>query len=167
METIEINYSIPGVLLFFFLTLFVIGGFTPLLIHSIRINNQPGICFIIGWLLLYFYPATTAIKSFAAMLSGKPAIELTCTHYIDNITGITVLWPEIKNISTYRNSNLIVTVVNNAIVYDQVSNPFQKLFIWSSSWLLEPFSTNLSLVKGRNKDLVSLIKEYHQTAVKS
>jgi hypothetical protein len=159
----QISYSPISVSIHFVLTAAILILFSFGLSHSIQHHKTIGIYFCIAWLLVFFYPATIYIKTFIAFVLKKPAIVLTKDFYRDNVQNIIIPWGEIKDIriTTLKVSFLTIAVKNNSVIYKQVQNPIKKFFMWSNTFSGKPLMTNLSLLKGKNKDILNIVKEFN------
>ena len=164
MDDSQISYSPSSVTFHFLLTTAIYVAFSFLLIQSVQNQKPLAIYFCIGSMLLLIYPAARFIKCFIAYKSSQPAVILTKDLYIDKTQNIEVAWQDIKDIrmTTFRTSFLAIAVNDNAIIYRQAKNPVHRFFMWTNTLSGEPLMINFSLLKGKNNDILLLIKDYYQ-----
>jgi len=176
MNDLRIEYSPFGVILI--PTILILGGLVgPIVldimsIDAINRGKTAAIYFFIGatFIALILLPFIyLSIKCFINYLKNQPAILLTKDYYVDNIENVKLSWTDIKNIwtITFRSSFLKVTVVDNAIVYRQATNPIWKFVFWNNAWNGGILSINLTFLKGKNQDVVNTIKDYQQKIIKA
>jgi len=176
MDSIKIQYSSFGVTAF--PIILILGGIVgPIVldvmsIDAIHRGKTGAIYFLIGMTLIalillpFIY---LSIKSFIGFAKNQPAIELTPEYYIDNIEKVKVSWKNISNIwtLTLQSSFLKITVVDNSVIYSQTKSAIWKFVFWINAWNGGILSINLSLLRGKNADIINLIKNYHQTVTKN
>ena len=147
-----------------------IGGLILLIILATQIHTTAAILFIIVLLAIGGQAMFMFIKSFFLFVSKKPALILTNECFIDNSMSIRIPWIDINAVSIYKFNGrafLAFDLVDNSIIYRQVLNPMQNIFLRLNAALTKKsFMTSLSFLKGDNAGIFETVDSYHQTVVK-
>jgi hypothetical protein len=143
---------------------------TPILLSLLFFPKPAGYIFAGALLIIAGQPSFIMIKSFVRFLNKKPAIELTSEFYIDHLNGVKIDWKNIKTISSTNYGQwtfLCFDLIDNSIFYRQIKNPIQSLFIKLETLLTKiSMKTNISLVKGNNKEIYWTIFNHQKSTSK-
>lgn len=147
-------------------------GFVILLIVLIaQVHKTAAIVFVISLLVIAGQSMFMFIKSFVLFIQKRPAILLTHECFVDNSMGIKIGWTDIIDISIYNFNGrifLAFNVTDNSIIYSQILNPVQNVFLrLNASLSKKSFMTNLSFLKGKNSDIFEIVNGYYQSVLKN
>jgi len=106
------------------------------------------------------------VNNFFRFLFNKAAVEITDEFYIDHLNGIKIAWNNINHIGTTNYGQwtfLNFDLIDQDIFYKQIHNPVQNIFFRLENFLTKTtFKTNISLVKGDNKEIFWTIFNRHK-----
>ena len=173
MDEIEIQYSPISVIL---LPLFIFFAWLvgPVLLIGMCVQAfQRGKG--IGALIFMLLPIIALLalapfffmlaRSFILFAKNRPALLLTPELFVDNYEDIRVPWKDISRVYIHRIDYdfLKVTVIDNSIVYGQARNKLWK-FVFKNNTRNGGgiTSINMILLKGKNSEILSTIKDYQQ-----
>ena len=137
----------------------------------IQVHKTAAIVFVLALLIIAGQSMFMFIKSFVLFIQKRPAILLKQECFVDNSMGIKISWTDIIDISIYEFNGrifLAFNVTDNSIIYSQVLNPVQNVFLrLNASLSKKSFMTNLSFLKGKNSDIFEIVNGYYQSVSKN
>jgi len=168
MHDQKISYS-PFNTIFNFLV--AVGFFILLIILLIQIHTTAGTIFVLILLAIAGQGMFTFVKSFVLFTLKQPAIILTQEYFVDNSMGIKIRWTDMNAISVYNFNGrvfLAFNVTDNSIIFRQVLNPIQNVFLRINAALSKKsFMTNFSVLKGKSSEIFDVVSNYYQNTAKN
>ncbi len=160
----NIAYNKLNVILYFLLgIIFYVSIIVLILLKATKLVHFifPLILILIGG---YFY--FRIIKAILHIIIKKPMIEFTKEEYIDHFNGVNVKWKDIKLLSFEDGkAPFVVFYLNqNSLFFNQITNPFKRLFYKFEAFSGKSFQTNIRFAKGKNSEIFKEIeKEYKKS----
>jgi hypothetical protein len=151
-----ILYFLLGIIFYFSIIVLLLLKATKL-VHFIF----PLILIFIGG---YFYYRID--KAVIHIIIKKPMIEFTNEEYIDHFNGVNVKWKDIKLLSFVDGKApfVVFDLNQNSLFFNQIKNPFKRLFYKFEAFSGKSFRTNIRYAKGKNSEIYEDIeKEYKKS----
>ncbi|ESU20194.1 hypothetical protein FEDK69T_30470 [Flavobacterium enshiense DK69] len=146
------------------ITIIIFISFTLLLVIN---KNQPfGV--IIALLIWIFFGSHffKTINNLKRHINNKPAIELTDGYFFDHINNIKIYWKNIKkiNLIEIRGNTYIGFDLKDVNSYVIQSTSLMTKFLFKLKLQPEKLlaKTEISLVKGKNEEIIEEINKFYQ-----
>ncbi|MGL2966110.1 hypothetical protein [Flavobacterium sp. XGLA_31] len=114
----------------------------------------------------YFY--YRIVKAIFHIIIKKPMIELTSEEYIDNFNGVNVKWKDIKLLlfEDGKAPFVVFYLSQNSLFYNQIKNPFKRLFYKLEAFSGKSLQTNIRFAKGKNSEIYKEIEREYKKSQK-
>lgn len=106
-------------------------------------------------------------KYIIRLFSKKAVLILTETEVFDYQTGLTFQWKDIEKIEIggYRTTFISITVLNSEKYISVIKNPLTRFaYRQKSKFFPIRFSFNVSLLKGKNEEILEALNVYLRNA---